>query len=712
MDSTDPAEGPDIVFRSENEAEAYRAKWLWSLTQFREAFNDWRNVDENQTQDWWLASTAIPLAAATTAPLANLMSVVALVTSWRNKVHPHELDSQGRPRQTAVPDPTWSIALNASSLVFGVLGNLFLLFNFTRKMRYIVALPASMCLWFLATGLLVGISISLEIYAPPIPPDQVFSQGYWSAVIAATLYFILAVMLMINLLGYMLDHYPGHFALTDDQRTLILQTTSFMVWLAVGAAVYQKLVDITFADALYFSDVTVLTLGYGDITTGNDVARGLILPYAVIGIIILALIVASISRFAREVTNANVVKAHLHRRRAQVLQRSNAINEEYERFAQEPSEQNEAQKDKGRQRTPLRDMVSNLRSNRSRTLVMREEKERFDAMRAIQDETLRFRRWMSLFMSLISFAVVWCGGAAVFSALEGITYFNGLYFGFCSLLTIGYGDITPQSNGGRPFFIVWSLIAIPTMTILISKMSDTILAVVNTATNFVAEFTLLPEQGRYTRFISQFRIVREYLERRAEAERIERGFPIGVQDPENVDEAATKKRGVNDYERAEPPPRTFQQLEKDRRSPPRLARDLIFAIRRVTQHVVAGEIKRYSYEEWVEFTQLIRFTNPNTGKSPDIALDENEWGLIEWDWMGENSPMMAEQTEPEWVLNRLTESLLRYMASIESQHEGEDKPHSLSFRGKDEDKDNGGDPRAVSSSDSRNRRTASAPTNI
>lgn len=45
------------------------------------------------------------------------------------------------------------MGLNASSLAFGVLGNLFLLFNFTQKMRYIVALPASICLWFLATGI-------------------------------------------------------------------------------------------------------------------------------------------------------------------------------------------------------------------------------------------------------------------------------------------------------------------------------------------------------------------------------------------------------------------------------------------------------------------------------------------------------------------------------------------------------------------------------
>lgn len=45
------------------------------------------------------------------------------------------------------------LALNAVSLVCGVIGNIFLLFNFTQSVRYIVALPVTIILWFLATGI-------------------------------------------------------------------------------------------------------------------------------------------------------------------------------------------------------------------------------------------------------------------------------------------------------------------------------------------------------------------------------------------------------------------------------------------------------------------------------------------------------------------------------------------------------------------------------
>lgn len=44
-------------------------------------------------------------------------------------------------------------AFNAVSLFCGVVGNIFLLLNFTQTVRYIVALPVTIVLWFLAPGI-------------------------------------------------------------------------------------------------------------------------------------------------------------------------------------------------------------------------------------------------------------------------------------------------------------------------------------------------------------------------------------------------------------------------------------------------------------------------------------------------------------------------------------------------------------------------------
>lgn len=49
------------------------------------------------------------------------------------------------------------------------------------------------------------------------------------------------MILMINMLGYFFGHYPQRFNLSDHQRTLILQTMLFFLWLAGGAAVFADI---------------------------------------------------------------------------------------------------------------------------------------------------------------------------------------------------------------------------------------------------------------------------------------------------------------------------------------------------------------------------------------------------------------------------------------------------------------------------------------
>jgi hypothetical protein len=45
-----------------------------------------RADNDTDPADWWFASTAIPLIAATFAPMANVLSICALVVYWRNNV--------------------------------------------------------------------------------------------------------------------------------------------------------------------------------------------------------------------------------------------------------------------------------------------------------------------------------------------------------------------------------------------------------------------------------------------------------------------------------------------------------------------------------------------------------------------------------------------------------------------------------------------------
>ena len=390
-----------------------------------------RPDDDEEPQDWWFCSTAIPLLAATTGPLANVMSIAALVTSWRNKYNPAfpGVDSES----IGFPDPRWCLGLNGASLACGFIGNIFLLFNFTRRVRYIIALPVTIVLWYFATGILMGILISMDEYVPPLRPEQTYSQGFWHAVIAAVLYLVSSMMLMLNMMGYFLGHYRQHFELSDDQRNLILQTMMFFIWLAGGAAVFAKTQGWSFVDSLYFCDVTVLTVGFGDFHPTNDVGRGLVFPYSVGGIIILGLMVSSIRGFAQELGSAHVVKSHVEKQRTTTVQRTATTDlefeqkkrEQYEKHHSDPSSLVDTHKrvaafidvEKGEgprtpqspakhpKTNPVRKGMEKLKrvgTRKPRILMMREEKDRFDAMRKIQHETHNFKRYSALTMSVIA----------------------------------------------------------------------------------------------------------------------------------------------------------------------------------------------------------------------------------------------------------------------------------------------------------------------
>lgn len=405
----------------------------------------------------------------------------------------------------------------------------------------------------------------------------------------------------------------------------------------------------------------------------------------------LGLMISSITKFAAELGEDKVLQKHVERSRSRTIGRAVTSSfelEERERVlgarpiitgpfpAQQPDRQTTLRiidnKDEAKQNanTPssghefgiLRRMTSMpmqpFKPKKSRLILLREEKDRFNAMRKIQSSTQKWKRWYALTISVIAFGILWCIGAVIFwqaeKTAQGITYFESLYLCYVSLLTIGYGDLAPKSNAGRPFFVVWSLVAVPTMTILVTDMGETIIGNFKKATFRLADWTVLPEKGIYRQFLlKQPWLLQAFARRNAKKEaqrRLARGFRVGPDD---------------DDKDAEPPTLdTLAVAEEKKPSDFELGRKLARAIRRTANDLRAEPPKIYTYEEWVEYTQLIRFTSRSDRDGGAKTEEEEEEELIEWDWIGENSPMMAQESEAEFVLDRLCESMGRYIRRL------------------------------------------------
>lgn len=111
---------------------------------------------DDAPEDWWFASIAIPLLAATIGPLANVLSIAALVSYWREEIS--SSSDTVLPQLNGVPikDPRWATGLNVASLVTGYVGNAFLFFNMTNRVRYLVALPMTIFLWTCSSLIVSG----------------------------------------------------------------------------------------------------------------------------------------------------------------------------------------------------------------------------------------------------------------------------------------------------------------------------------------------------------------------------------------------------------------------------------------------------------------------------------------------------------------------------------------------------------------------------
>ncbi|KAK8069687.1 Two-pore potassium channel 4 [Apiospora phragmitis] len=376
----------------------------------------------NKNSRWWFASSAFPMIAGTLGPVASAFSICALVQYWRKHILP---GSDVTKAVFDLRDPIWLTVINAIQLIIAIISNIFLLLNMAKRVRFSVAQPITIVGWYISAILLVALtstaSGSLGVVQPEI--EYVWSQAFYYGIFAAILYFIVASLMVVTVWGAQSGHYRKDFELSVSQRTLMLQTILFLMYLLVGALVFSKIEEgWDYLDAVYWADVTLFTVGYGDFSPLSTLGRALLIPLCAGG-----------------------------------------------RYQPWFGDWFDPELDAGPRKAP----AGRADVGEGETAAPSSRQKEFELMRKIQNKASNRRRWTAMAVSLSTWLVLWLVGAKVFQECErpyqGWSYFDAFYFCFTGLTTIGYGDLTPVSNSGKAFFVFWSLLALPTMTVLISN---------------------------------------------------------------------------------------------------------------------------------------------------------------------------------------------------------------------------------------------------
>ena len=557
-----------------------------------------------------------------------------------------------------------------------------LLLNMTRRLSFSIAQPITIIGWYISSFILIGL-VAAATYHMALPPgeNRALTQAFYYAIISASLYFIVASIMVFTVIGAVRGHYPKEFQLTTSQRTLMLQTILFMVYLLGGAAVWARIESWKFLDAVYWADFTLLTVGIGDYAPLTHLGRSLLFPYAVLGIVILGLVVGSIRSLVLERGKMKLSARMLEKKRASVVRRM--------------------QKGDGKVKlTP----VSKGQKTPDSGQTERERREaEFNLMRDIQRRADQKRKYTDLLISGGTWFALWLIGAVVFQQAErnqSWSYFGSLYFAYTSLLTIGYGDFRLMSNSGKPFFVFWSLLAVPALTILISNMGDTVVKGIRDATLYLGEFTLLPGEASTKQRVQH--IAAKITGGRVFAEGPLFEEPPGVlSNKTDEDEKQHRTAGGSATDRV------ADQLEQDELVEARDAKDrgdklaedihyhhylLVREIRTVMKQIKQSPPKEYTYDEWVWFLKLMgedegspashrappaQVPSPEDADLQQGSSDDREKDKSKWSWLGYRSPLMGDVEEAEWILERLTATLekkLKEQRDLQNRNEPKHSP--------------------------------------
>ncbi|GMM30646.1 Tok1 protein [Martiniozyma asiatica (nom. inval.)] len=374
---------------------------------------------------WFFMSSYVPLVCSCSGPLSNMFSLFAIICPWKINLQNNSFES----------DPNWVYIINSISIFFALISNGFLYLNYRKTIRYSYAQVISICGWGIASVILTILLIYYHFwfYRNHKEEEYIIGFGFFFAVITVVLHFTNFILLFANEVGFLLKKYKPVFNIDHTQETLILQTGSLCIWLIIGSSIFTRLMEVSLGESFYYCCVSILTVGAQYYVSSTDIAAQAVTAiWLIIGLIIFGLIVSSIRKML-----INSAQSTIYWHRLESMRESTYKHHQDDKL------------------TP---------------------KECFKIMQKTTSWTFAFEGLSEVGISLFLFMFSLLCGALAFSLWESWTYRLSVYFCFFNLLTLGQGNQVPETPGGMVFFSIWSLTAIPVMTIFVSTASDFVLS--------------------------------------------------------------------------------------------------------------------------------------------------------------------------------------------------------------------------------------------
>ncbi|KAI9321263.1 hypothetical protein BX666DRAFT_955395 [Dichotomocladium elegans] len=307
-------------------------------------------------------------------------------------------------------------------------------------------------------------------------PAYVYSRGFWSCLSAG-------IITLFGALAFGVDWflgYPSSSTLSLTLKAMVLPAVMVCSTIIWGASVFMIFEDWTYSESLMLCWVSVTTIGYGDIAPKSTVGRIFFIVYTIAGISVVGYMLLSI-RAVITGSSSNILKVNLMR--VESLQEYS--REQHQKWLRRHQQHDQAysnttlttQQENHADVTPEYVRTMHRRQTRPRSLSQASTFSAYTLSNIINDKDRQILVQVitrsGIARMTYTLILCWFGGAGVFCALEeNWTYLDGLYFAFCTQMTIGFGDIVPQSVLAQEFWLVYIVISIAVAAYFISLFGD------------------------------------------------------------------------------------------------------------------------------------------------------------------------------------------------------------------------------------------------
>ncbi|KAG8954859.1 hypothetical protein FRC04_010342 [Tulasnella sp. 424] len=223
----------------------------------------------------------MPILSGVLSPFAILLEIPGLTEHWYIRTENHQIV------ETRRNPPIVMIAMGFS-MACGLVANLALIARFLERR---VKLNTWLAMIFLAIHDIINI-IVVTAFGVIHRFDDGFTYGeaFWMCVCSTIFSLTVTATLAYDLITTP-EFAKSGSGLTRKQRSLVIMVMILLCYIALGSLVFAELLGLTFQDGLYYTVVSIETIGFGDITPTNPGSIVFCIFYSTIGIINIGLVV-------------------------------------------------------------------------------------------------------------------------------------------------------------------------------------------------------------------------------------------------------------------------------------------------------------------------------------------------------------------------------------------------------------------------------------